>query len=406
MKDVLNEKWVMARKNRNHGLQPLKDALKNCGNPEKSLNVVHVAGTNGKGSTTNFLKDLLVAHGYKVGMFTSPHLVEHRDRIRINDDWIPKTVFLSYLETFREEILEKDLGMFEIDELITLNYFHDEQVDYVLLETGLGGRLDQTNCVEHTILDIITTIGFDHMNILGNRIEQIAFEKAGILKPYGHSVIGILPNKAKKIITKNAIRKHHAIHERKPYQNLGNQCFAYDKDVYQLSSLATYQMDNASLALEAAWMLGIDIHDTLSHRAIQSSHWPGRFEVIQEDPKVILDGAHNEEGIKALVQSLKAFQQEKIIVFSALKDKEFQKMFTLLKETGNTIIVTYFENDRSESLENAFANEAIWVSNYSKAIQQAIIMAKKEKIVVVTGSLYFISLAREVLFSEKIMKAV
>lgn len=395
MKETLNEEWVMARRNRNHGLQPLKDALKACGNPEKSLKIVHLAGTNGKGSTTNFLKDILMAHDFKVGMFTSPHLVTHRDRIRINNAWISESRFLNYLHKYKNYILEKDLGMFEIDELVALNYYYDENVDYVLLETGLGGRLDQTNCVEHTILDVITTISFDHMNLLGNRIQQIAFEKAGILKLYGHSVMGYIQKEAEGIIQNVAHRNHNALHGISKYRDVGECEFAYRNDTYALSSFAQYQKANASLALEAAWMLGVPIHDEKTHEAIKTSHWAGRFEIIQEKPRVILDGAHNKEGIEALVTSLKRLSGRKIILFSALKDKDYLHMANALVAVSDCFYLTYFENERSESLEGLLGENACFIKSYKNAIQKALDEAKDGDNVVVTGSLYFISLVRE-----------
>ena len=164
--------WVMQRKNRYHGLSPLRKACEKIGNPQDDLKIVHIAGTNGKGSTTNYLKDILIANGYKTGTFTSPHLIDHRDRIRINDAWIPEDKFLYYLNRYMDLILEYDLGMFEIDEMICFAWMKEEKVDYLLLETGLGGRLDNTNIIEHPVLEIITTIGFDHMNVLGNRLDR------------------------------------------------------------------------------------------------------------------------------------------------------------------------------------------------------------------------------------------
>ena len=391
---IYNEEWVMQRKNHNHGLQPLKKILENCGNPQNQICCIHIAGTNGKGSTTNYLKDILVSKGYRVGMFTSPHLVAHRDRMRINDVWITEDVFHAYLMKHLKEIVENDLGMFEIDTLIAYEWFCDQHVDYALIETGLGGRLDSTNLIHHPRMCLITSIGFDHMQILGTRIEQIAFEKAGIIMPHSLCVLAKVDGKADCVIRHVARRKQARVVLLPKLKSIGNRKFVFDGDVYHLSTSALYQIQNASLALYASKLLEIDIHTKEVKQAIEKSMWKGRFETICQDPCVILDGAHNTEGIEALCMSMQQLKKPVICVFSALKDKQVHQMAYLLKTYSDTLIVTQFENERADRVEDLFIDGAVIEKSYVQAIQKGMVLGK-DGTVVVTGSLYFISKVRE-----------
>lgn len=391
---IYNEEWVMQRKNHNHGLTALRKVLNNCGNPQNQIRCIHIAGTNGKGSTTNYLKDILLSQGYRVGMFTSPHLVEHRDRIRINDAWISEEEFHTYLMKHMDEILENDLGMFEIDTLIAYEWFCDKHVDYALIETGLGGRLDSTNLIESPQMCLITSIGFDHMQILGNRIEQIAFEKAGIIMPYTLCLCANVDAKAECIIRRVAYRKHARLLSLPKCRSIGEKSFVFENDVYHLSTSALYQVKNASLALYASKMLGIDIHNEHVKKVVAKSMWKGRFETIQQDPCVILDGAHNTEGVSALCASMQQLQKPVVCVFSALKDKQVHQMAYAIQKHCDVLIVTEFENDRADRVEDLYIAGAIVEKDYLQAIQKAIRLALGGT-VVVTGSLYFISKVRE-----------
>ncbi|MBR4162011.1 MAG: bifunctional folylpolyglutamate synthase/dihydrofolate synthase [Solobacterium sp.] len=385
--------WVMQRKNRYHGLSPLKKACEKIGNPQNDLKIVHIAGTNGKGSTTNYLKDILIANGYKTGTFTSPHLIDHRDRIRINDAWIPEEKFLYYLNRFMDLILEYDLGMFEIDELICFAWMKEEKVDYLLLETGLGGRLDNTNIIEHPVLEIITTIGFDHMNVLGNRLSQIAFEKAGIIKPYSRCAIGFLNEKAIPVIQKNAWRKHASVIPVNTYRPLSANMFVWQKESYKIQG-ASYQKRNACLALHAAWLLGMDVKTEKIKEAVYTSKWLGRFEKVHEHPLVILDGAHNEEGVLALIESMKNLPRPLTVLFSALKDKPAKKMAILLEKNCDHLIVTHFENQRSGDEKDFAVKNAKIIHDWQKAVNECLEQSQENVTIVITGSLYFISLVR------------
>ena len=390
------EEWVMSRRNRYHGLAPLRKALEEIGHPEDHLRIVHVAGTNGKGSTVRFLCDILEAEGYRTGMFTSPHLICHRDRIRIGRSWIPQDVFAAYLREFEGIIRKYDLGMFEIDCLIAFAWFAKEKTDWAVMEAGMGGRLDNTNVIAKSELSVLTTIGKDHTNVLGERTGQIAFEKAGIIKEYGHCVTGVKDPSALQVIRHVSMRRHAALHTVRPVYSAGERILRYDGDLYEIASYAGYQKDNAALALEAARMLGIDIHSPAVHEAMKNSIWEGRFEILSRDPLCILDGAHNEEGIRALKESLKTLPRPRVIVFSALADKPYEKMLAMLEECCEAQIVTTFRDERAPSLSVYDPGRRTVVPQFEKAIEEARKLAGNGS-VIITGSLHFISAVREYL---------
>lgn len=389
----------MSRKNLNHGLQPLKNVLNKYDDPQDKIHCIHVAGTNGKGSTCNYLKDILVSQGYKVGMFTSPHLITHRDRIRINNTYISEDVFHNYLLKHIDEIEENNLGMFEIDTLIAFEWFYEEKVDYAIIECGLGGRLDNTNVIQKPDLCVITSIGFDHMNLLGHRIQQIAYEKAAIIQKNTTCVVGHINHEAYSMIQTYSNRVKGKLIPLDKYYPINDHSFRFHQDTYEISTQAHYQMHNASLALKCTDVLGINIHSDIVHRSIKDSLWKGRFETIQNDPTVIIDGAHNEEGIQALCASLDTLQKPIICVFSALKDKQVHKMAYLLKKYCDKLIVTTFHNERADTIEDLYIDGCEVIEEADKAIEYAINECK-EGTIVITGSLYFISFVRSFLKKE------
>ncbi|MEE8806823.1 MAG: Mur ligase family protein [Lactimicrobium sp.] len=395
-----DENWVMARKSRHHGLQPLRNALHDTGDVQNKLHFIHVAGTNGKGSTCAFLMEILTSCGIRTGMFTSPHLVCHNDRIRIGHQWIPHDTFTKLLKKLLPVIEKYDLGMFEIDFLIALHWFVEEGVDTAIIEAGIGGRDDSTNVIPVPDLAIITTISYDHMQILGSRISQIAFAKAGILKPYGHGLCGTDDPHARAVISAYAHQQHCALTYTKPWYDRGRQAFSFDHDTFHLSMPAQYQKANAALALQAAFLLGINIHTPAVHQAIQQTQWAGRFEVISTHPCIIVDGAHNIEGMEALCRTLAVMPGPKTAVFSALRDKPGYQMAVMLKKVCDQLIITSFQDDRADSLQELAVPGAILIPDPAKAIACAKEQRKNEGFVIAAGSLHFISLVRNMVLPE------
>ena len=386
-----DENWVMRRRNPNHGLEPIRQALARHGNPQNDLKFIHVAGTNGKGSVCCYIRDVLMANGYRTGMFTSPHLIHHFDRITIDGKWIAKDEYQHILDACIDDIIELNLGMFEIALLIALLHFKKQKTDYVVLECGLGGRLDNTNVIPSPVISVITTIGSDHAALLGNRVQQVAFEKAGIIKEHVPVCVGLVSRKARGVIASVANRKHAPITFMKQVQVTGQNAFTYDHDVYELSSAAFYQKENALLALRVLKFIGIDIHDDATKQALHESSWKGRFEKVGTHPAIYLDGAHNKEGIEALVRNYSGLNRPVITVFSALKDKPGRWMASKLSQVSDELIITSINNGRFDSMDSLSIDGAAMVADENQAVDQAVKLAGENGTVVICGSLYFIS---------------
>ena len=386
-----DENWVMRRRNPNHGLEPIRQVLARHGNPQNDLKFIHVAGTNGKGSVCCYIRDVLMAHGYRTGMFTSPHLIHHFDRITIDGKWITKDEYQHILDACIDDIIELNLGMFEIALLIALLHFKKQKTDYVVLECGLGGRLDNTNVIPSPVISVITTIGSDHAALLGNRVQQVAFEKAGIIREHVPVCVGLVSRKARGVIASVANRKHAPITFMKQVQVTGQNEFKYDHDVYELSSAAFYQKENALLALRVLKSIGIDIHDDATKQALHESSWKGRFEKVGTHPAIYLDGAHNKEGIEALVRNYSGLNRPVITVFSALKDKPGRWMASKLSQVSDELIITSINNGRFDSMDSLSIDGAVMVADENQAVDQAVKLAGENGTVVICGSLYFIS---------------
>lgn len=383
-------------------LDHFKSLLEKLDNPQYKLKTVHIAGTNGKGSTTDYLRSILQTSGYRVGTFTSPHLEVHNDRIRINNQFISDDDLLHYGNQFHDLIEENELSMFEIDTLIAIYYFIENKVDIALFEVGLGGRLDATNIV-YPLVSLITSIGYDHMDILGHTLEEISFEKAGIIKPN----IPLITAEDKEnclFVFKSVCEERHSelsrIHQPTKVQVNQSITFTYRGLDITLNTLAFYQIKNSSLAIECALYLrecGYLIRDESIVNGLKNTQWKGRFETISTKPYVIIDGAHNMHGIDALVESTKLCKKPLVIVFSALKDKETEKMIHGLVEIADEVIVTEFEFYRAAPLELlSLNNQVTAIRNPHDAIEYAL---KKsiDGTCLITGSLYFISEVRQVL---------
>lgn len=382
--------WVMNRRRNDSSFEHFKEVMETLGNPQNNFYTIHVAGTDGKGSTVTFLRDLLMSHGYKVGTLQSPHYIVHQDRIRVNNVNIKDDSFINLLNKNYDLIIKENLGMFEIDYLIMCDYFAQEKIDYAIIEVGIGGRLDSTNVIDNTKLSIITTIGYDHMDRLGDTLEKICYEKCGIIKQNSKTLIGHLNDSCKEVVSKVCDSRNNQLYVLDNYLDKGDRKFVYNNNEYELLSFAKYQMHNASLALKAFELLSIDckfsIDYGLAKQAIKASSWPNRFELVKSNPNVILDGAHNIHGVSALVESIDYLKGSKIIIFSALKRKEYQKMLDLLISHCDELIITTFDNNEVIDL-NEFNNYHV-NSNYIDAINYGI---KNYDNIIICGSLYFLS---------------
>ena len=396
--------WVMSRRKSSYGNSRFREYLEYLGNPQLKLKCLHVAGTNGKGSTANYLRSILQKAGYKTGSFTSPHLMSHLDRIRINDENIKDGYFLKAVNDHQQDWEAYGLSMFEIDTVISFLYFLDEKVDWAVYEVGLGGRLDPTNVIK-PLGAVITNIEMDHMELLGDTIEEIAREKAGIIKE-GLPVVTFEKKPEALRVFREVCRQQGArlIRTREAENVVISNHIEYDYQSYHvtLPTTAEYQILNSSAAIALMRRLRRKGLVKLTKRDILEglqTNWAGRYETVRENPKVILDGAHNENGIDALCNSLQAMKEDRVIVFSALKDKEYGRMLEKLRDQGE-LIITQFENSRAQSAQKLAEGleDVTVIEDWKEAVDTAL---KRGKTVIITGSLYFISLVRERFVREK-----
>ncbi|MFV0393848.1 MAG: bifunctional folylpolyglutamate synthase/dihydrofolate synthase [Coprobacillaceae bacterium] len=334
---------------------------------------IHIAGTNGKGSTVQFVREILMQHGYQVGTFTSPYMIQHNDRICINGKPISDVSLLFYINKLETIIEKEQLSMFEIDVLIMLLYFHDNHLDFCVIETGIGGKTDKTNVINSNI-SVITNIGFDHQEMLGNTLNEIAIQKAGIIKKNQVFITSEDNNELLSIFSK-ICDKHNTKMEVVKKEE-GKQ-FVYENNNYILNTDSSYQIYNAKLAV-AITNKCIKTNANKVQQAITNFQYPGRFERIGN---IYLDGAHNIDGIRALKQSIDNLKSSSIvIIFSALSDKDSSSMLQLLKDYPT--FPASFDDDRSKSQ----------APNYQDVLKQ---IDKEYETIVITGSLHFISEVRK-----------
>lgn len=379
--------------------------------PYLKLKCLHIAGTNGKGSTTNYLRSILQATGYKVGSFTSPHLVKYNDRIRINNEWIDDETLIKYVNRYHDLWLKHDLSMFEINMFLSIYYFIENEVDFAIYEVGIGGRLDTTNVISAQ-LSLITNIGFDHQELLGNTLEEIAFEKVGIVKEGGNLLTSETKAECLDVFLREVTMRNAKMRQVKAsgFELIDNEVsFKYDDETYRLKTSALYQVENATLAIAAAsWLKEhdfINFETATMKKAVYQANWAGRFEIISKNPLIILDGAHNIPGMTRLVKEMSHLPEPRYVVFSALKDKDYREMLDLLTSKSDNVIVTEFDYPRALSAkELASGHQVTIIDDYLTAYNYALEKLNSSKnpagCIIITGSLYFISEIRSKLVKE------
>ncbi|MFZ5969008.1 MAG: bifunctional folylpolyglutamate synthase/dihydrofolate synthase [Bacillota bacterium] len=408
------------------GLENITYLLELMGNPHKGLKVIHVAGTNGKGSTSSFIHSVLVKQGYKVGLYTSPFLEEFTERIRINHFNISKED-LGEITAFVKEKVEQMLldgkshpTEFEVVTAIGFEYFKRQQVDYLVLEVGLGGKGDSTNVIDHPLVSVITPIDFDHIDYLGDTIEKIAFEKAGIIKAGCPVVSHPQRDGAKQVIEEVCSRKEAAL-VWAPVDNIQmvdasveGQRFhiAIESQAYEnlhISLLGEHQTRNAAVALTALHVLKDQRHVEISQQAIyegmEMAAWPGRLEIMKRNPTILIDGAHNFHGMRSLAKALKDLFSGKSIhfVIGVLGDKDVKGMLSEIMPLADTVILTKPQNPRAMSLDRLksiiedYGKNPILRERISEAVETGISTCGKEDVLVFCGSLYMIGEVRTIL---------
>lgn len=395
-----------------HTLEDTKRLLAEITDGRITSRIIHVAGTNGKGSVCAYLRSILMESGYSVGMFTSPHLETMRERISIDDVMISKEEFVSSFDKIRKlSHQESHPSFFEFLFLMAMDYFKKKEPRYVILETGLGGRLDATNCIERPDVCVITEIGYDHMQYLGDQICEIAAEKAGIIKPGVPVVFMDKRPESTKVLTQYAKKsKSPAIKIGKDNilnVNINNKSidFSFHTGYYNyvsllLNTVALYQTENAALAVAAAEALREDgITEASIRRGLRLAKWQGRMEEVM--PDVYLDGAHNEDGIEAFLHTVErdGCKGKRFLLFGVVQDKRYDIMIQKITASGlfDQAAITALETDRGASIEEL---KTIWAQysgvTYSfyvdagEAYDHLLSLKEDGDVIYIAGSIYLI----------------
>ncbi|AJD71237.1 TPA: bifunctional folylpolyglutamate synthase/dihydrofolate synthase [Streptococcus pneumoniae] len=432
MKEFENNQWIANyRTDQPHfGLERMVELLALRGNPHLKLKVIHIGGTNGKGSTIAFLKKMLEKLGLRVGVFSSPYLIHYTDQISINGESIPEARLEALMADYRS-LLEGESATnlqgtteFEIITAIAYDYFALEQVDVAIMEVGMGGLLDSTNVCQ-PILTGITTIGLDHVALLGDTLEAIAEQKAGIIKQGTPLVTGRIAPEALAVIDriaegKDAPRLAYGTDYQVRHQEsvVTGEVFDYTSAVrqgrFQTSLLGLYQIENAGMAIALLdTFCQEDGRELASNdflgQALEETSWPGRLEIVSRDPLMILDGAHNPHAIKALLVTLQErfADYHKEILFTCIKTKALGDMLDLLGAMPDTeLTLTHFADSRATDesvLKEAAKSRNLSYQDWHDFLEQNLTDKKEEKqtVRIVTGSLYFLSQVRAYLMERK-----
>ncbi|MBU0693648.1 MAG: bifunctional folylpolyglutamate synthase/dihydrofolate synthase [Candidatus Omnitrophica bacterium] len=431
------------------GLKRIKRLLELLGNPHYELKAIHIAGTNGKGSTAAFINSILKEAGCKAGLYISPHLINFRERITVNGSQIPEEKVVELLVKIRPQIkkifADFEFGhptFFEVVTAIAFSYFAQEKVDFAVLEAGLGGRLDATNVVE-PLISVITNSDYDHMDKLGSEITSIAREHAGIIKK-DSLVITAARGEALTVIKKVSQGQKTRLYQvgkdircESLESDWENQSFNIypgrnsrasrsddkisnrvkgifsDFENLKIPLLGKHQLVNVCCAIGAVQLLkfhNILISDENIKRGLKKTRWPGRLEIVRRSPLIILDGAHNQPAARQLKQSLEEFLKKKaglILVIGILKDKEIEKIVKELVPLAFKVVVTVPRTSRAALPEDIckvavkYNQNVTVVREVEAAVRESLNEAKKDDIICVTGSLYTIGEARQFLMEEK-----
>jgi len=391
------------------GLNSTQNLLARVGNPHRKLRFVHIAGTNGKGSTAAILSRILCRHGTKVGLYTSPHLVRFTERFRINEEEVSAGRILQVFEKIRATLDESQPPtFFEMVTAMAFLYFAEERADFVIAETGLGGRLDATNVITPDVC-VITNIGFDHQEFLGSTLSSIAREKAGIIKKEVPVVTGALQPVALGILKTACMRKAARLYRFKSdfrVRRNSKGSFHYRGIKMQLPDLSLnlrgpHQVDNAALALATLEVLEqkrlISLRPELIERAMRDVRWPARLEVLGTCPTIVLDGAHNPQGAESLREALKeSFTYKKLhLVMGIMADKDILGILRRLLPMAETAIFTRPRYSRAANpddirkMARPYIQKYYVISDAASAIQEARHLADPDDLICITGSLYF-----------------
>lgn len=405
------------------GLDSIGKLLSLLGNPQKGLKYIHIGGTNGKGSTASYIAHILKAGGYRAGLFTSPYIERFNERIQINGEDIPDEILgrMTGLIKEKADIMVQEgyehPTTFEIITAISFMYFQEEKVDYVILEVGLGGRFDSTNIIEKPLVSVITTISYDHIDVLGDTLGKIAYEKAGIIKENTMVVSYPQEEEALKVLKEVSKEKKAEFNlssmESVNIKSLNNMGAIFDfqyKDMkmedLEIRMVGEYQVYNAALALNTIFLLKekalVELEEKEIRQGLKETKWPGRLEVIGSNPTFLIDGAHNVQGAFQLEKSLELFKYNKLILgIGIFKDKDTSHIIELLAPKADMVVATEVNLPRKLPAEDLgkkaseYTSEVYIEKDISKAIKKTLELASKDDMIVFGGSLYLIGEVRK-----------
>ncbi len=403
------------------GLDSIRELCRELGDPQKELRFVHIAGTNGKGSVSAFLAEILKCAGYRVGRYLSPTLFQYRERIQVNGSCITKAALGRGVERIKgicDGMVARGLPHptpFEIETALGFLYFREKACDVVVLETGMGGLLDATNIVENTLAAVLTSVSMDHMQFLGDTPEKIAFQKAGIIKRGCRVVSAVQRKEVMEVIQAGAEAMGCPLQAVKP-EMLSHVRYGLEKQSFdygglkklELSLAGKYQIENAALAAETVEALreqGLSVSEEALRLGLLRTQWPGRFTLIGKKPYFIVDGAHNEEAAVRLAESLEFYFTNKRVIYimGVLKDKEYEKIIASTHALADQIItVTPPGNPRAlpaYELARAVAEvhcDVTAADSLEEAVEMSRLLAGKEDVIVAFGSLSFLGRLMEI----------
>ncbi len=387
------------------GLEAVSALLSGVGNPQNDYPIILIGGTNGKGSTAAMTASVLREAGYRVGLYTSPHLVDVRERIAINGRKISKRDFAGILAEIRNRA-QSPVTYFEVLTAAAYIYFQRRRVDIAVMEVGLGGRLDATN-ICRPLVSVITNIGLEHTAYLGRTLAAIASEKAGIIKPSGICVTGATQQKVISVLEERCLREHSACYRLgkdfrlRPGKNGHAVYHGMSRNLTDvaLALSGAHQAANAALALAALEIVsvrGFPVSDAAVYRGLKKTRWEGRMEILSSRPLFVLDGAHNPSGMNILVRALKKefTWRRLILIFAALKDKDYKTMLQKIAPLASIIILPQLAAARAVTASDmAFVMKDLGfrarrAGNVREALEQALKLARKDDLICAAGSLY------------------
>ncbi len=405
------------------GLDTIRELLCRMGNPQDTLSFVHIAGTNGKGSVLAYVSTILKEAGYRVGRYLSPVISDYREKIQVGGRMISQKALCEGLELVKgyAEQMEKEgwqpPTLFETETALAFRYFAEKKCDIVILETGMGGVGDATNIIRNTKVAVCTSVSYDHIGILGDTLTEIAEQKAGIIKEGAVVVSAVQKPEVMEVLQRTCQEKGCALRVAEQPQKirygLYGQRFSFRKNAYKIRLAGMWQPENACVALEVVGALreqGFSIKEDAVRRGLEETVWDGRFTVLRKKPLLIMDGAHNEDAVKRLRESLEGYfpGQRFILIMGVLRDKEYDKMLSVMAPLAQYIVtVTPPDNPRAlpayelAAEAKAYHPSVTAVDSLEEAVEAAGLLAGEEYVTIAFGSLSYLGRLRKILTGKR-----